>query len=229
MKHRSIGYEYLSGKGVEIGAFCEPAPLGKQCEVSYFDAITAEEAAEKFPEIDPAGLVKVELLGDIDKRGLRDAIAEGSLDFIIANHVIEHVANPIAMLEDMVRAVKRGGVVVLTAPDKRFTFDHERSLTTFDHLREEFEEEVDHVTDEHYMDFLGHVGKHVFEEPGRDIQKDVEFVRGRREHAHVWDSQSFLSFVEAAASLLGIEFELLYKSLGEENQIECFLVMRIAK
>lgn len=225
MKHRDEGYALLSGEGIEIGAFGEPAVLPDSCRVSYFDAIDRKTASERFPEIASDTLVEVDILGDIDKRDLRKLPAE-SLDFVIANHVIEHVACPIAMLEDMLYILRPGGRIAIAAPDKRYTFDRDRPLTSFKHLEQEYQDGVDEVDDEHYLDFLRHVGKHVFEEPGRDIKGDIAFARSRREHAHVWDSASFLDFLKASQKTLNVQLEIEYQSMGDENGIEYFAILR---
>jgi len=225
LKHRDEGYALLSGEGIEIGAFGEPAALPSSCRVSYFDAVDRKTAAERFPEIESGNLVEVDILGDIDERDLRKLHAE-SQDFVIANHVIEHVACPVAMIEDMFYILRPGGLVAIAAPDKRYTFDRDRPLTSFEHLEREYQDGVDEVDDEHYLDFLRHVGKHVFEDPGRDIKGDIAFARSRREHAHVWDSNSFLDFLNGCQRMLKIEFEIEHQSIGDENGIEYFAILR---
>ena len=225
MKHRQKGYNLLSGKGIEIGAFGEPAKLPNSCQVSYFDVIDSKTASARFPEIQSSKLVSVHILGDVDKRDLRK-LTVNSQDFVIANHVIEHVACPIAMVEDMFYVLRTGGWVAIAAPDKRYTFDKKRPLTSYEHLETEYINGVDEVDDEHYLEFLQHVGKHVFQEPGRDIKGDIAFARSRREHAHVWDSHTFLEFLMACKKTSGIEFKIEYQSTGEENGIEFFAILR---
>ncbi len=225
MKHRQKGYNLLSGKGIEIGAFGEPAKLPNSCQVSYFDVIDPKTASARFPEIQSSKLVSVHILGDVDKRDLRK-LTVNSQDFVIANHVIEHVACPIAMVEDMFYVLRTGGWIAIAAPDKRYTFDKKRPLTSYEHLETEYINGVDEVDDEHYLEFLQHVGKHVFQEPGRDIKGDIAFARSRREHAHVWDSHTFLEFLMACKKTSGIEFKIEYQSTGEENGIEFFAILR---
>ncbi|HAT60179.1 MAG TPA: hypothetical protein DCS60_05335 [Opitutae bacterium] len=225
MKHRQKGYNLLSGKGIEIGAFGEPAKLPNSCQVSYFDVIDPKTASARFPEIQSSKLVSVHILGDVDKRDLRK-LTVNSQDFVIANHVIEHVACPIAMVEDMFYVLRTGGWIAIAAPDKRYTFDKKRPLTSYEHLETEYINGVDEVDDEHYLEFLQHVGKHVFQEPGRDIKGDIAFARSRREHAHVWDSHTFLEFLMACKKTSGIEFKIEFQSTGEENGIEFFAILR---
>ena len=226
MKHRKEGYTFLHGTGLEIGAFHEPACLPENCSVSYFDALNREQAVKRFPEIDSSRLVNVDIIGDIDQHDLKKSVQPNSLDFVIANHVIEHVASPIAMIEDVTAILKEGGHFVISAPDKRFTFDRKRPLTTFSHLESEYLQGIDHVDDKHYLDFLKYVAKHVFEEPDRDIKGDIAFARSRREHAHVWDSDTFRDFLSCCQSTIEVYYETIYESAGDENGIEYFAVLR---
>jgi len=224
MIHRKNAYDRLSGKGIEIGAFAEPAELPAHCEVKYFDVVDRAAAAALFPEVDANLLVDVNIVGNLDKRDLRK-LGDGVQDFVISNHVIEHLANPIGLVEDMLFITRPGGKICLSAPDKNYTFDRTRDLTTFDHLLSEYRANVEEVTDEHYMDFLKHVGPHVFEEPGRNIDHDIACCRRRREHAHVWTSDSFIRFLEECRRVLGFEFTILETAMGDETNLECFVLM----
>src|SRR5690349_14168158 len=121
LRHRKRGYRLLPGVGAEIGAFYLPACVPRSCKVIYCDTVTKSQALNKFPELKAYPLVEIDKLIDLDKSGL--------LGFM--NHVIEHVANPIKVLEEMFRVVKSGGYVVITAPDKDYSIDRPRSLTNF--------------------------------------------------------------------------------------------------
>lgn len=61
-------------------------------------------------------------------------IADESYDFVIASHSIEHFANPLKAIDEWLRVLKPSGVLLVIAPDKRFTFDHRRCVTPFDDL-----------------------------------------------------------------------------------------------
>jgi SAM-dependent methyltransferase len=225
MKYRQAVCDQLSGEGLEIGALAEPASVPDGCSMTYFDAIDADKARDYFPEIDHARLVPVDLVGDIDKRDLRKA-GEQRFDFVIALHVIEHVANPVAMLEDIHTISRPGGLAVIAAPDMRFTYDHERGLTPFEHLWAEYTEGVDEVSDEHYLDFLRHVGKHVFEDPDRQIEHDLAHCRRRREHAHVWTSETFESFVRTVIDRLGLDWRIVACHPAEADSHEILMALK---
>ena len=99
---RLPGYSLLSGKGIEIGAFEHPAQLPSNCKVEYCDAITPEQAQQLFPEVDTSKFVKIDHIIDLNREGLTK-FPDGTFDFIIFNHVIEHLANPIYIVSEVLR------------------------------------------------------------------------------------------------------------------------------
>jgi len=219
--HRDKVYADLTGRGLEIGAFHEPAILPATATVEYFDAIDAVQAAELFPEIPADLFVRVDHLGDIDHDGLRQ-FDPATFDFAIANHVIEHLANPIKLVRDLFRIVRPGGTVIISAPDKTFTYDVHRKLTSYDHLWADFENNVTESDDEHYLDFLRSAGPHVFDEDPINLPNHVQRVRERREHAHVWDSDSFRAFMDETLARLDLNASRIAQSVGSENDLEYF-------
>lgn len=197
----------------------------EDCLVEYCDALPREEVIRRFPELEGQDLVEVDHLCDLDTQGL-SPFTDGAFDFVILNHVIEHVANPIQVIAELFRVTKPNGLIVISAPDKRFTFDRDRALTSFEHLEDEYERGVTEVTDEHYLDFLAKVHPEIMSKSEREIRAHVAVVRGRREHAHVWDSRSFGEFLECSFERLGIRPERVYASLGDANRFEYFSVWR---
>jgi SAM-dependent methyltransferase len=66
-------------------------------------------------------------------------IPDESYDFILSSHMLEHSANPLRALQAWKRVLRPGGSIVLLLPNKRWTFDHSRPVTTLTHLVEDFE------------------------------------------------------------------------------------------
>ena len=66
-------------------------------------------------------------------------VADGSYDFILSSHMLEHSANPLKALRAWRRVLRPNGSLVLLLPNKRWTFDHYRPVTTLAHLVEDFE------------------------------------------------------------------------------------------
>jgi SAM-dependent methyltransferase len=63
-------------------------------------------------------------------------------DFLLGSHVLEHCANPIKAIGEWLRVIRAGGILLLVLPDKRFTFDHRRNVTTFEHLLDDYKRNV---------------------------------------------------------------------------------------
>jgi SAM-dependent methyltransferase len=221
LDHRLEAYRQLRGSGLEIGALHEPAPLPKGVEARYFDALSEQQAAALFPEIDATRFVHVDFIGDLDRKGLSQ-FPPSTFDFVVINHVLEHLANPVSAVAEVFRIVRPGGHVVLSIPDKRYTFDRNRKETSFDHLWSDFEIGTEESSDEHYIDFLRSAAPHVFMEPPENLAHHVSRCRVRREHAHVWTSATFRAFLDGVFARLGLRTLCLYESRGESNQIEYF-------
>ncbi|MGI8771694.1 MAG: methyltransferase domain-containing protein [Acidobacteriaceae bacterium] len=77
----------------------------------------------------------------VDATGL-GSIEDQTYDFILASHVLEHVANPLKALQEWRRVLKPGGYALVLLPNKAYTFDHRRPDTTFAHLQQDLENDV---------------------------------------------------------------------------------------
>lgn len=64
-------------------------------------------------------------------------IEAGRYEFAISSNCLEHLANPLGALEEWVRVVRPGGLLLVAVPDRRATFDHRRPVTTMEHLEED--------------------------------------------------------------------------------------------
>ena len=69
-------------------------------------------------------------------------IASASYDFVLSSHILEHCANPIQALSEWRRLLRDNGLLVLVLPDKRFTFDHRRPVTSLEHLIADFDSKM---------------------------------------------------------------------------------------
>ena len=221
-EYRSEGYKILKGAGLEIGALHQPAQLPQECKVEYADVISREDAIKLFPEVNKNLFVDVTHLVNLDKRGF-SSFENERFDFVILNHVIEHLANPIKALSELFRVVKEKGYVVIGCPDKEFTFDKKRKLTSFDHLLQEYKENVSEVSDEHYIDFMEAVHPEVIGNIEHFLTALKSF-RERREHAHVWNSESFQHFLEQSMKHLNIVAECKFVHTSIDNEYEHFSI-----
>ena len=221
-QHKSA-LPYLRGAGLEIGALHEPFAVPAGVKMTYVDTLTVEQATALFPEIDAAKITKADRILDLDREGL-SAFPDESFDFVIISHVLEHLANPLKAVGEVFRVVRIGGHAVVAIPDMRFTFDKNRALTPFAHLFEDFKNQVTESSDEHYLDFLRGVAPEVLTGPPESVAHHVARVRGRREHAHVWNSETFREFLSWAGPLCGYAAKPVFESNGDQNGFEYFSV-----
>tara|TARA_B110000263_G_C15213232_1_gene466273 strand:- start:63 stop:836 length:774 start_codon:yes stop_codon:yes gene_type:complete len=220
LRHRKIAYKRLSGRGLEIGAMHHPAKLDSSCKVEYCDVISAADAVKHFPEVGKVKFVEVDHLINLDTQCL-SSFRDSTYDFVIMNHVIEHIANPIRVIEDTFRILCPSGKLVLGVPDKRFNYDSARDLTSFNHFWREYQDQVTAVEDDHYLDFLRAVHPATLALREK-IQIHLDHARERREHAHVWDSSSFKKFFVECLNRLEINANCVYEHTGNENGFEYF-------
>ena len=65
-------------------------------------------------------------------------LPSAAYDFVLSSHMLEHTANPILALLEWKRLLTDHGTLVLLLPDRRYTFDHRRPVTTLAHLIDDF-------------------------------------------------------------------------------------------
>lgn len=122
-----------TGRGLEIGASFNPLlPKKDGYNVEVLDHLSAEELVKKYAgasSVDPTRIEPVDYVSH--GASLFDAIGEEArFDYIVASHVIEHTVDLLGFLNDCERLLRPRGVVVLAVPDKRFSFDVLRPLTS---------------------------------------------------------------------------------------------------
>ncbi|MBP9837709.1 MAG: methyltransferase domain-containing protein [Proteobacteria bacterium] len=184
----------LQGKGIEIGALHRPCVV-PHLEVQYVDCLTKEELLEHYPELSNLPLVTPDI---IDNAEILKNIPSQSQDYVIANHVIEHMRNPIGALHSWSRVLKTGGRLFLAVPDKHTSFDANRNLTTIEHLEADFSNPSKERDYEHFRDFALEVSCKTFNV--KPISEAEDFARHLEEinysiHFHVWDYESFNLFL----------------------------------
>jgi SAM-dependent methyltransferase len=194
---------WLRGDGIEIGALHLPLGVHRLAHVRYVDRLSVEEQRRQYPELTGAPLAPVDVIGSAEDLS---SFGDSSLDFVIANHLLEHLEDPIAALLEFERVLRPGGVVYLGLPDQRLTFDRGRELTSASHLLRDHEDGVLTSRRDHYVDWAQHVA-HV--DPD-DLDRYVteQMSDAYRIHFHCWQPDTFLDFFVAAREKVGLDFEL---------------------
>jgi SAM-dependent methyltransferase len=120
------------------------------------------------------------------------AISDNSYDFVLSSHNLEHYANPLKAVAEWHRVLKPGGVLLMILPDKRFTFDHQRSYSAFDHLLEDYRNNTGEDDLTHLEEILE---KHdVYMDPpsaNREFFKErsLKNIENRCLHHHVFNTE----------------------------------------
>ena len=68
--------------------------------------------------------------------------ADSTFDFILSEHVLEHLCNPIRAIKEWARILKPGGRVFVFLPHKERTFDRNRPRTRLSHLLDDFRSDL---------------------------------------------------------------------------------------
>lgn len=128
-----------SQHGIEIGPLNRPIVKPTDGRVEYVDHLPTEALRAKYaadPNVDVAGLMPISYVWG--EATLPEAVGHQQFDYVVASHVIEHVPDVISWLAEVSAVLKPGGILALAIPDKRWTFDCRRQLTSFSELIESF-------------------------------------------------------------------------------------------
>jgi predicted SAM-dependent methyltransferase len=215
---RQIAGRYIHGDGLEIGALHNPLNVPRSARVRYVDRLRVEELRMHYPELGGERLVDVDILDDGE---VLATIGDASQDFVIANHFLEHCEDPLAALANMMRVLRPGGVLYLAVPDKRYTFDAARPVTTVDHLLRDHREGPKASRREHFEEWARLVDG--ADDPTAHATALLE--RGYSIHYHVWTQAELLELLVVAKRELDLDFDV---ELMAKNQQEVIFVLRRA-
>ena len=180
----------MRGEGIEIGALQNPVKA-PHLKVHYVDRYSRAQLYESYPELRNQPIVDPDIIDDAESL---KSVPDGSQDFVIANHVIEHMANPIGALLNWARVLKDGGRLFLAVPDKHTTFDANRPLTPLSHVIEDYKSPSRERDYPHFVEFAREVSCRTFNmrpvEEHEIVAKDL-FEKDYSIHFHVWDREAF--------------------------------------
>lgn len=217
-KRRRLARAYLSGVGIEIGALNEALQVPAAASVRYVDRMGVDELRREYPELAGVPLTEPD---EIDNGERLESIEPGSLDFIVANHFIEHTEDPIGTIAVHLERLRPGGILFMAVPDQRFTFDCGRELTPIEHLARDHADGPSVSRDEHYLEFASYF-KGL---DGEQARREADRVResGYSIHFHVWTRESFAAFLDYLREREGFPFEV---ERLEPNRHEFIVVLR---
>lgn len=146
-KDSSLAHKYLDGlDGVEIGGSAHnPFHIAGCRNIDYTASM---ETVFKLEEVKVCGeAMQVDIVAD----GAHLPLEDGSQDYVLSSHVLEHFRDPIGCLKEWMRVLKPGGYIFAIIPHCDRTFDKGRPITSAVELFERHMGKIaDPKTDAHH-------------------------------------------------------------------------------
>jgi 2-polyprenyl-3-methyl-5-hydroxy-6-metoxy-1,4-benzoquinol methylase len=154
-RRRKMLFRHVSATtqtGLELGPLDAPVISTTEASIKYADFVTYEELLRRHSaRRDASRIVRPDYL--ITPGSLAVQITD-RFDYVIACHVIEHIPNMIAWLNDLHSLLTANGRLFLAVPDKRYTFDILRPETSLAHIMNDFYRAVTVPDLEHILEHL---------------------------------------------------------------------------
>ena len=220
LRRRRLANRFLSGSGLEIGALHRPLRTPAGASVRYVDRMDTAALRGHYRELATAQLVDVDVVDDGETLATQ---ADGSADFVIANHFIEHTEDPLGTLANHLRVLRRGGILYLAVPDRRHTFDADRHPTPLAHLQRDHDEGPAWsraIHQEEWARLVDKVPPEEVEERVRVLERDDYSI-----HFHVWAPEEFADVLRHARDERRLPFTI---EALQPNHHEFIAVLRKA-
>jgi predicted SAM-dependent methyltransferase len=216
----SVANMYIRGAahGIEIGALDRPMRLPCNMKTLQVDRMPEGQLVNEYRNKKIRNLVHVDIYDDGEKLG---KIEDSSQEYVIANHFLEHCRNPIFALSNMLRVLKKDGILFLSVPDKRYIFDSERPVTPFPHLVQDYENGPELSDKNHYEEWT----RFVLKADVSDVQNKAASLMAACEsiHFHVWTQVEILELILGAKKFIAADYEIVHFS---KNGYEVVVVVR---
>lgn len=217
-RRRDLSRRYIAGDGVELGALHHPLWISDRARVRYVDRLAVPDLRLQYPELKDFDLVEVDVVDDGETLG---SFPDDGLDFVIANHMLEHTENPLGTVRNHLRKIRREGILYYAVPDKRYSFDVDRAVTSFDHLVKDDREGPHGSRLDHFREW-GRLVNKVGEPAALEEHVAALMQMNYSIHFHVWDFKAFKAFVAQAGAYLGGTFRV--KHFGR-NDTEIVVIL----
>lgn len=146
--------EYILGQGVELGPGLAPRVLpAAKVDPTYLEITHPSEWQKLYPGAaikDPQKFKELEGRYRIGTAYDLSTYPPASLDFIFSSHVMEHLMNPIGLLQYWRPFLAKNAIVAGVIPDCHFTFDYRQKPSTLSDWLAEYEAKSFTIPDEKY-------------------------------------------------------------------------------
>lgn len=200
-----LSNKYIRGNGVEVGALHMPLTLPPNVNVQYVDYMPVKKLRKHYPELKKLPLVNVDIVDDGEKL---TKVPNNSLNFIIANHFLEHCHDPIGTIITLYNKLLDGGVLYMAVPDKRFTFDMYRPITSYAHLLDEHKVQS---AEKYYVEHAKEIVNltELVTDDSKVKKRVNELVKLNYSiHYHVWQQRDMIDFFYDTAEKFNLDMEI---------------------
>ena len=182
---------------LEIGAFARPTLVGPDFAARFLDFYSTAELQEQSRQsgLDPAAVMPVDYV--VRGEDYTQAV-DRQFDIVVANHVLEHIANPVRWLNMIACLTRPGGYLFIALPEKRAGFDRFRDETSLAHILADYLIEGRDLVAEHSLEtYLYYDRQYIGQERSIEVSLAPEKLRdalGAHHpgvHCHVFGGASF--------------------------------------
>jgi len=206
----------VAGRGLEIGPYDQPTVVKTEGDIHYLDVQSREDLVAALH--DPALAAKIPEVDILCTSSDYATVCDEPFDYVIANHVLEHVPNPIAWLQMIGTILRDDGKLFLSLPDKKHTFDKYRPDTPLSHILYDYYTGVTEASREHILETELYYDMQ-FIQREMNVGERLDDARLRRSfdipvhpgiHCHVFQAETFPDKILKPLQLMGLlPFELI--------------------
>ena len=215
-----VATQYLRGDGIEIGALGSPLQLPPGTHRHYVDRMSKADLLREYPEMAGRKLVEVDL---IDNGETLECLPERSVDFIVANHFMEHCQDFLGTLKTHAGKLLPGGTLFYAIPNREFTFDRKRPNTPFEHLVQDHQAGSHLSREAHYLEWArmveGLEGEAAVDRARLLDQSDYSV------HFHAWDARALFLCLGMSIDFLGLPIQVAHFELNG-HEVICVIQQR---
>ena len=238
------GLDLANSNGIEIGPLVNPIVRRTDGNIKYVDRASTAELRKWYSRDDK---INIDEIMEIDYIWGEQSLTEATggteqFDYCIASHVIEHIPDLITWLGEISSILKTGGVACFAVPDKRFTFDYLRSLTTTSDLVDNFLNKLRKPSFRHIYDHFSNFAEldiqtawsndfdgsslSPLNSPAKAYSACVDSIDGDKyvdSHCSVLTQDSFFPLLESISELGLLDFSIK-RSFGVKHGMFEFVV-----
>lgn len=228
--------------GLEIGPSYNPiAPKKDGYNVKIMDHSDQQGLIEKYKDNPYVSTEPIEVVDYVwQGEPYKDLVNGETFNWILASHLVEHTPNFIGFINDCSEILKPGGKIMLVVPDKRYTFDKYRNLTSLSQVIDAYiENRASHSSGTHVEFRLKQIsknknqawnrftiGKEEFKNTIEDAKKALTSNKDTGyEDAHAWvfSPKSFRELIDDLRKLELINMKI--HKLKRSSSCEFYVVL----